>query len=113
MKIVYQNPKPLTIVKQSEKEMKIGNYGRKWLHFMRENHPKLVLEMQLKNTLYKVAQSVDDMAWDYHDLLDRQYAQAHPHPKEFWEVVAWERTRQFYTDGAVMREKILIPHSTV
>jgi hypothetical protein len=59
-----------------------------------------------------VAQSVDDMAWDYRELLDRQYMELHPRPAEFWEIVAWERTRMFYTDSAVMREKVLIPHRT-
>ena len=114
MKIVYQNPESLTIVKVSAEEMEIGTYGRKWLYFMREHYPKLVLEMQLKSTLYKVAQSVDDIAWDYRDLLDRQYMELHPRPEvSFEEIVAWERTRAFYTDSAVMREKVLIPRSTV
>jgi hypothetical protein len=113
MKIVYQNPEALTFVKQSEEESELGTYGRKWLKFMREYHPKLVREMQSKGILYKMAQSVDDMAWDYRDLLDQQYAQTHPRPKEFYEVVAWERVKDFHTDSAVMRDKILIPRSAI
>ena len=114
MKIVYQNSEVLTFVKQSTEEMEIGAYGEKWLSFMREHYPKLVLEMQLKGILYKVAQAVDDIAWDYRDLLDRQYMELHPRPEmSFEKIAAWEQTRAFYTDSAVMREKVLIPRSTV
>jgi hypothetical protein len=113
MKTVFKNLEALTLVEQSAEESELGTYGEKWLKFMREHHPKLVLEMQSKGSLYKVAHSVDDMAWDYRDLLENQYAQTHPRPKEFYEVVAWERVRAFYTDSEVMRSKVLIPRSAV
>jgi len=87
----------------------IGTYGTAWLEWMEDSHPKLVREMQKKQTLYAVAQSVDDSAWEYRELLDNQYAKSNPRPKEYEEVVAWERTRTFYTDSAVMRERVLIP----
>jgi hypothetical protein len=90
-------------------ETGVGSYGTKWMHFMETQHPKLVSEMQRKGIYLKVAQSVDDTAWDYRELLDNQYQQLHPRPKTFEEIVSWETTRAFYTDGAVMREKVLIP----
>lgn len=94
-------------------DVEIGSYGKQWLEFMEENHPDLVAQLQESNTLYDVARSVDDTAWDYRELLDSQYMEAHPRPKTFDEIVKWERTRAFYTDGAVMREKVLIPITTV
>ena len=63
-------------------------------------------------TLYKVAQPIDDEAWEYRFLLDKQYQEYHPRPLDGYEdLVAWERTRQFYTDSAVMRERVLIPRT--
>ena len=89
----------------------VGSYGIKCLNFMVENYPDLVREMNAKGTLLAVAQSVDDTAWEYSDLLDTQYAKMYPRPIEFEKVVAWERTRQFYTDGEVMRDKVLVPRT--
>lgn len=49
-------------------------------------------------------------AWEYRNLLDRQYEQMNPRPNGTYEEnLAWERTRQFYTDGTVMRERVLVP----
>jgi len=90
----------------------VGSYARKWLDFMVEHHPDLVWEMTKSETLEAVAQSVDDTAWNYHDLLEKQYAEAHRRPKTFEEIVKWEYTRAFYVNGAVMREKVLIPITT-
>ena len=93
----------------------IGYYGSKWLDFMEENHPKLFRELKKKRTLNAVAQSVDKYAWDYKNLLDRQYEQLHPRPYDFEgedELRSWTFTRNFYTDGAVMRERVLIPYRT-
>jgi hypothetical protein len=104
----YQQRENLTTEPVTDETI-IGSYGQKWMHFMETNHPKLVREMQRKGTYLKVAQSVDDTAWDYRELLDNQYQQLHPRPKTFEEIVSWETTRAFYTDGEVMREKVLIP----
>jgi len=89
----------------------IGDYGKDWLNFMDEHHPELVCEMVENQTLLKVAQSVDNSAWEYRELLDSQYAERHIRPYEYEEVVAWERTRTFYTNNIVMRERVLIPHT--
>jgi hypothetical protein len=90
----------------------IGSYAEKWFAFMEENHPRLVKKMLADGTLLDVAQSVDDTAWDYRELLDAQYMKQNPRPKTFEEIVKWETTRMFYTDGQVMREKVLIPITT-
>jgi hypothetical protein len=89
----------------------IGTYGTDWLDFMQSNHPKLVEQMTVSGTLAEVARSVDERAWNYRFLLDEQYEEHYPRPTEYETVIAWARTRQFYTDSAVMREKVLIPHT--
>ena len=92
-------------------EESVGSYGIKWLAFMHRNYPELVKQMKEDDSLLDVARSVDERAWEYRELLDNQYAQVHFRPTEFEEVVAWERTRMFYTDSAVMREKVLFPRT--
>jgi hypothetical protein len=87
----------------------VGSYARKWLDFMVEHHLDLAWEMTKSETLEAVAQSVDDTAWEYRELLDAQYMKQNPRPKTFEEIVKWETTRMFYTDWQVMREKVLIP----
>ena len=94
-----------------EEEEPLGFYGEKWVDFMERCHPELVLEMQLKGSFETVARSVNETAWEYRELLDDQYMKANPRPKTFEEIVSWERTREFYTDGAVMRERVLIPRT--
>jgi hypothetical protein len=101
----------LSIINSVLYELSPCNYGEKWIKFMREHYPELLKEMIENNTLLAVTKSVDDYAWEYRELLDNQYADLHPRPKEYWEVVAWERTRAFYTDSAVMRERVLIPYT--
>jgi hypothetical protein len=83
-----------------------------WMKFMQEHHPHLVDEMRHKRTFLTVARSVDESAWTYRELLDRQYMEANPRPEvSFEKIAAWERTRAFYTDGQVMREKVLVPRT--
>ena len=94
----------------------IGYYGSKWLDFMEEHHTKLFRQLEKKQTLYAVAQSVDKYAWDYKNLLDRQYEQLHPRPYDFEgedELRSWKFARNFYTDHEVMVERVLVPHTTV
>jgi len=113
MKLVYQNPQALTIVESSAEEMDIGSYGRKWVNFMKRCHPNLVREMLRKGTFYEVAQSVDDRAWEYDEFLTKQYMDTHPCPNTFEENVKYHTTKKFYINGAVMREKVLIPYTSV
>ena len=100
--------------KSSYKEMTsidepITFYGFRWVDWMHENHPDLVSEMKRKDIFHMVAMSIDKSAWDYRDLLESQYANFHPRPETFEEIVKWEFTRNFYIDSSVMREKVLIP----
>ena len=75
-----------------------------------KNHPELVEVMRMKHSFLTTARSVDRSAWEYRDLLDRQYEQMYPRPNgTFEQNLAWERTRAFYTDGTVMRERVLVP----
>jgi hypothetical protein len=98
MEAVYQNPEVLKIAKSSV-ESEIGTYSTKWLNFMVENRPNLVREMKANRTLFAVANSADDIAWNYCELLNRQYMELHPRPEvSFEKIVAWERTRAFNTD---------------
>jgi hypothetical protein len=93
-------------------ELPVGHYGERWLEFMQGHYPKLYRELKRKGTLRKVARSVHISAWDYKQLLDRQYDEYHFAPLFFSseeEERSWKFTRDFYTDGAVMRERVLVP----
>ena len=85
----------------------IGSYGTLWMHFMEEQHPELVQEMA-PGQFEAIARSVDQSAWEYRALLDAQYEQMNPRPSDFEESLQWERARAFYTDSAVMRERVLV-----
>jgi hypothetical protein len=89
----------------------LGVYGIRWLSFMESNHKKLFRELKKSDTLIKVARSVDKYARDYKDLLDRQYEQANPRPYDSEELRKWTFTRDYYTDGEVMRERVLAPYT--
>ena len=94
----------------STEEEPIGSYGMAWIHFMESNHPELVEVMRMKHSFLTTARSVDRNAWEYRELLDRQYEQANPRPNGTYEEnLKWEKTRAFYTDGTVMRERVLVP----
>ena len=94
----------------SMEEEPIGSYGMAWMHFMESNHPELVEVMRMKHSFLTTARSVDKSAWEYRMLLDEQYAKANPRPNTGFEAnLRWEKTRAFYTDGTVMRERVLIP----
>ena len=93
-------------------EEPLGMYAERWMEFMEQNHPHLAEELRHKRQFLTVARAVDEEARTYRELLDRQYTQANPRPTvEFEKIAAWETTRAFYTDGAVMRERVLIPRT--
>jgi hypothetical protein len=97
----------------SMEEEPIGSYGMQWMHFMETQHPELVELMELRNQYLTVARSVDKAAWEYRELLDSQYEQMNPRPTgSFEKIEQWERTRTFYTDSTVMRERVLVPVTT-
>jgi hypothetical protein len=114
MKIVYERQVPIAEEILQVKESEVGGYGTLWLEFMEKHYPEIYRQLAKKQTLYAIAKSVDNSAWSYRELLDHQYAQAHPRPEvSFEKIASWERTRAFYTDGAVMREKVLIKRTAV
>ena len=92
----------------------IGVYGMRWMNFMEEQHSNLVKMMQQKQQYLDVARSVDRSAMEYREILDEQYEQMNPRPEsyQFEELLKWEQARMFYSDGAVMRERVLIPITT-
>ena len=99
-------------------EKPIGSYGRRWMEWMENNHKGKVRQMKKSGTYHDVARSVDKRAWDYKQLLDRQYEQMHPRPLEIEGLVndelrAWKFTRDFYTDSAVMRDDVLMAVTAV
>jgi len=90
----------------------VGYYGIKWLEFMQSHHKKLYRELKQKGKLRDIARSVHISAFDYKKLLDKQYDEYHFAPSFFCseeEERSWNFTRNFYTDGAVMRERVLVP----
>jgi hypothetical protein len=102
----------LTDEEPSLEEEPIGPYGMAWMHFMEENHEDLIEVMQFHGNYLTVARSVDRSAKAYKELLDRQYAEMNPRPTESYEEIQkWEFTRNFYTDGTVMRERVLVPRT--
>ncbi len=98
-------------VEPSMTQEPIGRYGMSWIGFMEREYPHLVELMRLHNKFLTVARKVNETAFAYKELLDRQYEQMNPRPDDFEECIAWERTREFYTDGTVMRERVLVPHT--
>jgi hypothetical protein len=101
------NVKISSVSEPSIEESPIGSYGTRWLSFMENNHKKLFRELKKSDTLIKVARSVDKYARDYKNLLDRQYEQMYPRPCEDEALRKWKFTRDYYTDGEVMRERVL------
>ena len=97
---------------QTLEEAPIGVYGMRWMAFMEEQHPDLVELMQTRQQYLTVARSVDSEAETYQELLYQQYEQMAPRPETFEDILAWEKQRQFYTESAVMREKVLVPITT-
>ena len=97
-----------SVMELSVDEVGIGTYGWAWINWMQTHHKKLVREMKSNNIFHAVARSVDKSAWEYREILDRDYAKLYPRPTKYEDVVKWERTRTFYTDSTVMRERVLV-----
>ena len=91
-------------------EEPIGSYGQAWMYFMEDNYPEWVEVLRFQHRYLTMAREIDRSAWAYRMMLDKQYEQMNPRPNTgFEDNLTWERTRQFYTDSMVMRERILIP----
>lgn len=98
----------LTDEEQALMSEDIGQYGEKWQQFMREFHPEVIpsLEGRLKWEL--IPRQVDKEAWEYRELLRKQYAAKHPRPTTFTEIAVWEKTLGMLIDRAVMEDVVLI-----
>jgi hypothetical protein len=92
-------------------EESIGTYGTAWLNWMESNHKKIFRELKSKSILFAVARSIDKSAWEYREILDRDYAKMYPRPVKYEDIVKWERTREYYSDSTVMRERVLYPYT--
>ena len=101
----------LTGLEPSVEEEPIGKYGMCWMNFMKENYFHLVEEMQFYNRYLTVARSVDRRAREYKEILERDFEKMNPRPdgNSFEENLAWNQAMDFYVDGAVMREVVLVP----
>jgi hypothetical protein len=91
----------------------IGYYGQAWINFMEENHPKLAAQMQMRGTFEAAARSVNRNACDYFKLLAEQYARQNPPPDDPEAYRSWKYTRDYYINGAVMRERVLVAVTSV
>ena len=78
---------------------------------MDENHYGHAELMRFHHKFLTVARAIDDYAFQYKELLDKQYEEAYPRPDGFEECLKWEQTRQFYTNNTVMRERVLVPYT--
>jgi hypothetical protein len=85
-------------------------YGTAWMTWMEAQHPRLVKQMCRSKTFLAVARSVNDSAWEYRALLERQYRQHNPPCPAitYEENVKYITTMNFYVDSAVMRERVLV-----
>ena len=90
-------------------EEPIGEYGTRWMKWMKENYNHLVTVMQHHHNFLTVARSVDKSAWEHWSMLMEQYTNENPIPKDYMESVAYHGTLLHYLDSTVMREKVLIP----
>ena len=98
----------LTDEEQALMSEDIGQYGEKWRQFMREFHPEVIpsLEGRLKWEL--IPRQVDKEAWEYRELLRKQYAAKYPRPTTFTEIAVWEKTLGMLIDRAIMEDVVLI-----
>ena len=91
----------------------IGYYGQCWMTFMDAQFPYEAEALQEKGCFEDVAREVDRSANEYLELLNRQYAELNPPPENPEKYRSWKYTREFYTDGIVMRERVLVPHTRI
>ncbi|HQM00995.1 MAG TPA: TnpV protein [Ruminococcus flavefaciens] len=100
-------------LEKSMTEEPIGMYGREWMDFMEKNYPMETEYLRMKHKFLTLARQVQKSAEDYRDLLEEQYDRENPRPhpntaQGFNETLKWGEMKQFYVNGEVMREKVLI-----
>ena len=105
---VYLEQLELGLTEEEQELMSkpIGHWGRKWQEYMAENYPQVIpsLEGRLKWEL--IPRQVDNEAWEYRELLRRQYAEKNPRPKTFNEIRIWENTLGLLVDRAILTDVV-------
>lgn len=98
----------LTDEEQALMNEDIGQYGEKWRRFMIENYPEVIPSLQGRLKWELIPRCVDKEAWEYRELLRRQYSKKNPRPKTFVEIAQWENTLGIMIDRAIMEDVVLV-----
>lgn len=98
----------LTDEEQALMNEDIGQYGEKWRRFMIENYPEVIPSLQGRLKWELIPRWVDKEAWEYRELLRRQYLKKNPRPKTFVEIAQWENTLGMMIDRAIMEDVVLV-----
>lgn len=107
---VYLEQMELGLTDEEQELMKedIGQYGEKWRKFMTENYPEVIPSLQGRLKWELIPRRVDKEAWEYRELLRKQYAKENPRPKTFVEIAQWENTLGMIIDRAIMEDVVLL-----
>lgn len=98
----------LTDEEQALMNEDIGMYGERWQRFMTENYPEVIPSLQGRLKWELIPRQVDKEAWEYRQLLRKQYAKKNPRPTTFLEIAQWENTLGMMIDRAIMEDVVLI-----
>lgn len=85
----------------------IGIYGQRWQEFMEENYPQRILELQLNLRWAIIPRLIEREAEEMISVLENNYMEKNPIPKNFLERAAYCKTMQLEISGIVMREIVL------
>lgn len=97
----------LTDEEQALMNEEIGMYGERWQKFMTENYPEVIPSLQGRLKWELIPRQIDKEAWEYRELLRKQYAKENPRPKTFLEIAQWENTLGMIVDRAIMEDIVL------
>ena len=97
----------LTDEEQALMNEEIGMYGEKWQRFMTENYPEVIPSLQGRMKWELIPRQIDKEAWEYRELLRKQYAKENPRPTTFLEIAQWENTLGMIVDRAIMEDIVL------
>ena len=97
----------LTDEEQALMNEEIGLYGERWQKFMTENYPEVIPSLQGRLKWELIPRQIDKEAWEYRELLRKQYAKENPRPTTFVEIAQWENTLGMIVDRAIMEDIVL------
>lgn len=98
----------LTDEEQALMNESIGMYGERWQRFMTDNYHEVIPSLQGRLKWELIPRQVDKEAWEYRELLRKQYARKNPRPTTFVEIAQWENTLGLLIDRAIMENVVLI-----